>query len=135
MLLGRLRDSFNPEDTRAEALRDESCKYIEAIHGVAGRATYAYHFAEISGDVHGWHEQGEYVAVSTRSPFPVLASIHEIGHALDAVFLNSVQFAGGHVMLPQITRLTWPSLLRGPTRKARHSFAYGSRQFEEHHII
>jgi hypothetical protein len=96
VLLDRLRDSFAPEGVRAEALVDDSIRFIEAVHGVAGRASYTFHYVDrLPGGAHGWQEQGEYVVVSAASRFPVLASIHEIGHALDAVFLNSVQFAVG----------------------------------------
>jgi hypothetical protein len=91
MLLDRLRDSFSPEDARAEALCDRACSITASLHGVEGRATYTFHLTELEGDVQGKHDQNEYVVVSSKSPAPVVAAIHEMGHVLDAVFLNSIQ--------------------------------------------
>ena len=90
-MLERIRDSFAPDDNRAEALLDECCGYISRVHGVHGGAQYTYYYTELAVGVNGRHLQSNFVVVSTRAAFPVLASVHEIGHALDAVFLNSIQ--------------------------------------------
>ena len=93
-MLDYLKQSFTPVDDRADALLEEACNYINRIHRVKGISTCAFHYAEIRGSVHGEHYQGEEIVVSTKTQFPVLAAIHELGHAIDGVFLNSAQGFG-----------------------------------------
>jgi hypothetical protein len=93
-MLDYVEASFKPAEERAEALLHEACSYLHAVHGVDGVSTYEFFLDELPAGMHGQHRQAEEVVVSTKTPFPVLSAIHEIGHAIDAVFLNSVQGYG-----------------------------------------
>ena len=100
-MLESLRSSFTPEDRRSLAILDESCRIVDGVHWVYDRALYTYSYEELPPGQSGIHMQGDYVVVSTRARHPLLASIHEIGHALDAVFLNSIQ-VGASVIEPPL---------------------------------
>jgi hypothetical protein len=61
------------------------------LQGVVGRASYTFHLSELHGGAAGKHDHNGHTIVNSKSRAPVLAAIHEIGQALDAVFLNSAQ--------------------------------------------
>jgi len=93
-MLDRLKGSFIPDDERANALLTEVTKWTEAIHGVEGRAEYYFAIEELVPGVNGIHDRGFEVVINSGARNRVLAGIHELGHVLDAVFLNSVQLGG-----------------------------------------
>ncbi len=93
-MLNRLRESFTPDNDggRSEAHLDEICRLIDEVHLVQGQADYDFAFSELPYGVHGRHAVSFEVLISSQTPYPTLAGLHEMGHVLDGVFLNSVQF-------------------------------------------
>jgi hypothetical protein len=90
-MLERVRSSFRPEDHRSEALLEVTCGFINAVHGVEGRADYTFALMDLGQGTRGVHDQGFEVLVNTLATNRVIATVHEIGHAIDGVFLNSVE--------------------------------------------
>lgn len=94
-MLRPLGDSFSPyDDVPSEGLLDEVCRYIHAVHGVEGQAFYHFGFDDLGINTHAEHTAGYEIVINRQCKYPILAGIHEMGHALDAVFLNSIQVPG-----------------------------------------
>jgi hypothetical protein len=93
-VLDRLRDSFITENPRAESLLEEVCRWIEVVHGVSGVGSYYFALEELDAGKHGEHIQGFEVIVNSLTNLRTHAGIHEMGHVLDGVFLNTVESGG-----------------------------------------
>src|SRR5579862_659558 len=83
----------------ANKIADQVFALVDQVHGVSGVASLRI----TSGPLYeGWTGQfdpySREITLSPEAIYPLSAAIHEIGHALDAVFLNS---ASGFGTLPR----------------------------------
>jgi len=90
-MLDRIRDSFTPDDARAEALLAEACNYIDRVHGVGGRALYTFGYGELPGIGNASHLQADFVIINTKAERPVLATVQgndfdQIDVSIEGVF-------------------------------------------------
>ena len=88
---GKIEHSFVVE-RGAIRLSKSVFKIINEVHGVEGTANYKFIRKPITNE--GYHKPGEYIIVSTNAAYPLLTGVHEIGHSLDDLFLNSLHGFG-----------------------------------------
>jgi hypothetical protein len=68
---------------------------INEVHGIEGMTRITIHRKKLPDDIDGlWDFYAKSVTVAKHAPNPLTTGIHEIGHALDALFLNAASGYG-----------------------------------------